>query len=118
MARITRHSADWLENERAFVAALSELRGAAAGAGLVLDQSHATIEGWPYLLHAEVRASGSRRVLSGIDVGLNLRGEMLLQRLPGKAQTFPSFRPRDEVFYLRSFGRLVELALAARAQTG
>jgi hypothetical protein len=111
------HDADWRENERAFVAALTELRGAAAGVGLVLDQPHATLNGWPYLLHAEVRASGSRRMLSGLDVGLSMRGEMLLRPLPGKALTFPSFRPRDKVFYLRIFRRQIEVALAKRPQT-
>jgi hypothetical protein len=44
-------------------------------------------------------------------VGLNRDGEMLLQTLPGRARTFDSFRPRDELFYLRIFGRLVESAL-------
>ena len=114
---LSEHGADWRRNERAFVTALTKLRGAAAGAGLVLDRPHATLNGWPYLLHAEVRASGSQRMLSGLDVGLSLRGEMLLRPLPGKALTFPSFRPRDEVFYLRIFRRQIEVALAKRPQT-
>ncbi len=113
MSSFTRHLFDWRENEQAFLAALTDLRGAAAGVGLVLDQPHKTIDGWPYLLHAEVRPDRGSRVLSGIDVGLNLRGGMLLQTLPGKARTFASFQPQDEVFYLRSFRRLVVAAMAS-----
>ncbi len=118
MSSFTQHLTDWRENEQAFLAALTELRGAAAGVGLVLDHPHDTLDGWPYLLRAEVRRNGSRRVLSGMDVGLNQRGEMLLQTLPGKARTFSSFRPRDKVFYLRSFRRLVEAAIANSQATG
>jgi hypothetical protein len=115
MASFADHLTEWRENEQAFVSALTELRGAAAGAGLVLDQAQTSLNGWPYLLHAEVRPSGGGRILSGLDVGLNQDGEMLLHTLPGKPRTFRSFRPRDKVFYLRSFLRLVESALASRA---
>jgi hypothetical protein len=116
MADFTQHLADWRTNEQAFHAALTGMRGAAADVGLILDRPEGVMNGWPYLLRAEVRPSGSRRVLSGMDVGLNRNGEMLLRTLPGTTRKFANFRPRDEVFYLRVFGRLVESALKGSAQ--
>jgi hypothetical protein len=73
------------------------------------------MDGWPYVLHAEVLPSGSWRVLSSLDVGLNTHGEMLLQTIPGAARTYASFLPRDKDFYLRQLRRLVEAAAATPA---
>ena len=109
------HLTDWRENERAFEAALSELKGPAAAAGLVLDQPHDPMEGWPHVLHAEVRPAGSLRVLSCLDVGLNKRGAMLVQALPGEVRTFARFEARDKEFYLKRLRHLVEAAQAGGA---
>jgi hypothetical protein len=109
------HLDDWRENKQAFEAALTELRGQAAAAGLVLRQPHHPMEGWPHVLHAEVLPSGSWRVLSCLDVALNGRGEMLMQTIPGEARKFSSFEPRGKEFYLRRLRRLVEVARASEA---
>ncbi len=113
MTGVRDHLTDWRDNQRAFEAAITELRGPAAAAGLVLRQPHNDMEGWPYVLHAEVLPCGSLRVLSCLDVGLNEHGKMLLQTIPGEARTFSSFRPHDKAFYVRRLSRLVEAALAA-----
>jgi hypothetical protein len=112
MTSVGDHLTDWRNDERAFEAAISELKGPAAAAGLVLRQPHNAIEGWPHVLHAEVLPSGSLRVLSCLDVGLGAHGEMLLQTIPGETRTFASFRPHDKAFYVRRLRRLVEAALA------
>jgi hypothetical protein len=103
---------DWSDNERAFDAAVTQLRGPAAAMGLVLRQPHHPIEGWPHVLRAEVLPAGSGRVLSCIDVGLNRRGEMLWQTIPGEVRRFASFRPHDKDYYVRRLQRLVDAALA------
>ncbi len=104
--------ADWRKDERAFEAAVTELRGPASAAGLMLRQSHYDIEGWPHVLHAEVLPRGSLQVLSCIDVGMGRHGEMLLQTIPGEARTFSRFAPHDKAFYVKRLSRLVEAALA------
>jgi hypothetical protein len=104
---------DWRDTEQAFEAALTELRRPAAAAGLVLRQPHHDIDGWAHSLHAEVLPTGSCRVLTCLDVGLNHHGQMLLQTIPGEARTFASFQPHDKDFYVRRLRRIVEAALAS-----
>jgi hypothetical protein len=106
---------EWRDTEDAFEAALTELRGPAAAAGLVLRQPHHDMDGWSHVLHAEVLPTGSGRVLTCLDVGLNDRGQMLLQTIPGEARTFASFQPRDKAFYVRRLRLIVEAAIAADA---
>ena len=103
---------DWRDNERAFEAALTEVRGPASEVGLVLRQPHNPIAGWPLVLHAEVLPAASFRVLSCLDVGLNGRGQMLWQTIPGETRTFSSFKPHDKEYYVELLQRLVEAALA------
>jgi hypothetical protein len=103
---------DWRHTEQAFEAALTELRAPAAAAGLVLRQPHHDMAGWPHVLHAEVLPTGSCRVLTCLDVGLNDHGQMLLQTIPGEARTFASFQPRDKAFYVRRLRLIVEAALS------
>ena len=103
---------DWNDTEQAFQAALTELRGPAAAAGLVLRQPRHDMDGWSHVLHAEVLSAGSCRVLTCLDVGLNDHGQMLLQTIPGEARTFASFQPRDKAFYVRRLRLIVEAALA------
>jgi hypothetical protein len=109
------HLTVWRGNERAFEAALTELRGPAAAAGLVLRQPHNDIEGWPYVFHAEVLPTGSSEVLSCLDEGLDEHGRMLFQTIPGETRTFSSFQPHDKAFYLRRLRRLLDAALASDA---
>ena len=113
MANLNDRSHDWQENERAFHAAVSELHGPAAALGLVLAEPDYPIDGWRCALHAELRRSGSLRVLSGIDVGLSADGQMLVQTLPGEVRKLSSFEARDKAFYLRKFRRLVGVALVS-----
>jgi len=112
------HLEDWRQNERAFEAALAELKAPAAVAGLILTELHFPIEGWTRVLSAEVRARGVSRVLAGIDVGLDSHGAMLLQTLPGDSRRFSSFHPRDKDFYVRRLRRLVAVAIASNARDG
>ena len=115
MSSVSDHLAGWRDNERAFQAAVNELKDPAAEVGLVLSQPHNVMRGWPHALHAEVRRRGSLSLLSCLDVGLSAQGEMLLQTIPGEARTFASFRPRDKDFYVKSIRRLVEAALDSEA---
>ena len=112
MTSVRDHLTDWRENERAFEAAIDELRGPAAAAGLVLRQPRNNIEGWSHVLHAELLPSASLRVMSCIDVGMGAHGEMLLQTIPGEARTFTSFRPHTKAFYVKRLSRLMDAALA------
>ena len=107
------HLADWRDNERAFQAAMTEVTPLVSAAGYVLKQPHNTMEGWPYVLHAEVRPTSSLRLLACLDVALNDHGEMLVQTIPGEARTFHSFQARDKAYYVRSFRRLVGSALVS-----
>jgi len=113
MTSVRDHLDDWRDTESAFEAALTELRGPAAAAGLVLRQPHDPIEGWPHVLHAEVLHRDSCRVLSCLDVGLDAHGKMLLQAIPGEFRTFASFQPHDKDYYVRRLRRLVEVAQAS-----
>ena len=105
----------WRDTEDAFEAALTELRAPAAAAGLVLRQPRHDMEGWPHVLHAEVLPTGSCRVLTCMDVGLNDHGQMLVQTIPGEARTFASFQPHDKAFYVRRLRLIVEAAIAGDA---
>jgi hypothetical protein len=113
MTSVRDHSEQWRDTEQAFAAALTELRGPAAAVGLVLRQPHHDIDGWRHSLHAEVLPTGSCRVLTCLDVGLNDHGQMLLQTIPGEARTFASFEPKDKAFYIRRLRRIVEAAALA-----
>jgi hypothetical protein len=105
------HTAQWLDNKRAFQMALADLQGTASAVGLVLKLSHDSSDGWPHILRAELRRSGGWRVLASLDVGLNEYGAMLLRASPGEARMFSRFRARDRTFYLRRFCSLIEAAL-------
>ena len=113
MSLASDHLADWRDNERAFQAAMTEVNALASAAGYVLKQPHNEMEGWPYVLHAEVRPTSSLRLLACLDVALNDHGEMLVQTIPGETRTFHNFRAKDKAFYVRSFRRLVGSALVS-----
>jgi hypothetical protein len=113
MAAIFERAAQWRDNKHAFEAALADLQETAAAVGLALNYAEDGSEGWPQVLHAEVRPSGSGRVLARLDVGLSKQGLMLFQTSPGEARIFSSFRARDRAFYIRRFCGLIESALQA-----
>lgn len=115
MADFREYLTEWKASQDAFIAAFTEVRPKAEAVGLVLDRPNAEIEGHPFVLHAEFRASGGLVALSSLDFALRRDGGGLRQSRPGGSYQTDAFHVADTAYFLGELRRLLE---AAKAQQG
>jgi hypothetical protein len=110
LASFVDHLDSWHSNEQAFLASFDALQLEVVERQLVLDRVHASIAGYRFVLHAEIRPHGSLEVLASLDVGLGEDGSMLVQSSPGHVTTSLMFTPMGVEFYRQKLRSLVNEA--------